>query len=164
MKTCPQCNELLGENVDKCFKCGYVFKNKGQKKNRICPKCQKVYYNISYDICPDCHSPLAIYSEKAKRIADSQENNGMAERNIILKFGLEGLDEVDIKSAEWINKELFGNGVIEFASIFSGASNSELVIMSCLRALVEQNWILTRQLNKTNKNLEKIINLIDNKL
>ena len=75
------------------------------------------------------------------------------------KFGLTDLDAIDLKSVNWIDHELFGNGVIEFASIFSGAKNSELVMMSCLRALVEQNWVLIRQLNKINKQLEEITNL-----
>ena len=164
MKTCPQCNELLGENVDRCFKCGYTFKAKsnsnsisGKPQNRICPKCKKVYYSVTYSTCPNCHTPLALYSETAKQIAEQQEKYGSSKENIAKKYGLEDLDEVDMRSANWINQELFGNGLIEFASIFSGAKNSELVVMSCLRALVEQNWILTRQLNKINRQLEEIV-------
>ena len=118
---------------------------------------KKVYYSVTYSTCPNCHTPLALYSETAKRIAEQQEKYGSSKENIAKKFGLEDLDEVDMRSANWINQELFGNGLIEFASIFSGAKNSELVVMSCLRALVEQNWILTRQLNKINRQLEEIV-------
>lgn len=168
MKTCPQCGELLGERVDRCFKCGHIFQSDSSRlksisrpsakaQDRICPKCQKVYYNITYDVCPNCHSPLALYSERAKQLAEQQEKRGSSRESITSKFGLEDLDEVDTKSVNWVNSELFGNGVIEFASIFSGAKNSELVMMSCLRALVEQNWILTRQLNKINKQLEEVV-------
>jgi RNA polymerase subunit RPABC4/transcription elongation factor Spt4 len=174
MKTCPQCNELLGESVEKCFKCGYTFKaesgisrnvsrQSAKAQTRICPKCQKVYYNVTYDTCPNCHSPLALYSERAKQLAEQQEKSGGSRENITSKFGLEDLDVTDLASVNWINHELFGNGVLEFASIFSGAKNSDLVMMSCLRALVEQNWVLTRQLNKINKKLEEVVKIIDTK-
>lgn len=28
MKQCPHCNEVLGDNSPKCFKCGYIFNMK----------------------------------------------------------------------------------------------------------------------------------------
>lgn len=38
MKNCPVCNEFLGDNVEKCIKCGYLF----QKRVFYCCKCHKI--------------------------------------------------------------------------------------------------------------------------
>lgn len=161
MKTCPKCNELLGENVDRCFKCGHVFTNgkSVKRQNKVCPNCKKIFYNTTYENCTECGSILATYSEQARKMEEKNNSGGKSAAD---KFGLTDLDAIDLKSVNWIDHELFGNGVIEFASIFSGAKNSELVMMSCLRALVEQNWVLIRQLNKINKQLEEITKNADN--
>ena len=35
MKTCPNCKELVGDNVSKCFNCGWNFDDPSEnKKNR----------------------------------------------------------------------------------------------------------------------------------
>ena len=35
MKTCPGCNELVGDNVEKCFNCGWNFENPDADENVI---------------------------------------------------------------------------------------------------------------------------------
>lgn len=167
MKTCPSCGELLGNPVEKCFKCGYVFEEqmKAARRSRplnqvstptvsgkkVCPKCKRVYDGY-FTRCEQCDIPLAVYTpieqKKADKIAKSER--------ILQQFGLSGLDEIDADSVRWVSGELTGNGLLEFSSLLSGAKSSELIMNSCLRALVEQNWILLRQLNKMNNQLEEM--------
>lgn len=158
MKTCPTCGELLGNGVDKCFKCGYLFSTAqgtaSRSGKKICPKCKTIYDNPSLSHCEKCHVPLAVYTPP--------EANAKIKANRVLEqFGLADLDSIDASSVDWINGELRGNGALEWSSLFSGAKSSELVMMSCLRALVEQNWVLLRQLNKMNARLEEISKKID---
>lgn len=167
MKTCPSCGELLGNPVEKCFKCGYVFEEQIQAARRsmplnqvsapktsgkkVCPKCKKVYDGY-FTRCEQCDIPLAMYTPSERK----KEEKIPKSEKVLQQFGLSGLDEIDADSVRWVSGELTGNGLLEFSSLLSGAKSSELIMNSCLRALVEQNWILLRQLNKMNRQLEEM--------
>lgn len=160
MKTCPNCKELLGETVDRCFKCGYSFapSNPGktsQPANRICPKCKRVYYSVPYTNCPNCHVPMPLFSEQAKALAEAEKRRFKV-IDIISSFGLNHLDPTDISSIDRISNELVENGFFEAVSHFSSAKFEDRVMLSCLHALVEQNWIIIRQLNTLNKRMERL--------
>lgn len=181
MKTCPICHELLGNSVDSCFHCGYNFitktggnppasKGKASPKapsQKICPRCKKIYNDVSLTHCESCHVPLAVYTSPDDEIYQEINHQYIPpakankEDRVLEKFGLIDLDDQDASSVRWINGELRGNGMLEWGSLLSGAKSSELVMMSCLRALVEQNWVLLRQLNKMNARLEEISKKID---
>ena len=62
MKTCPKCGELLGNPVEKCFKCGHIFpaSESGQSNKRVCPKCLEVF-DARTTNCPNCNVPTSIY-------------------------------------------------------------------------------------------------------
>lgn len=152
MKTCPQCGELLGEQVDRCFKCGHDFTNGKslKRQTKICPKCKKIYYNVTYENCTECGSTLALYS-KPQEVPKHDFTRITADQ-----FGLNELDPIDTASVEWINRRLFEGRAADISSILAGVKFNEAIVMSYLRALVEQNWVLTRQLNKINKQLEEI--------
>ena len=70
------------------------------------------------------------------------------------KYGLEYLDQKDLESVRNIGYALMGNGMIEFGTALSG-SGVDVAKMSYLRALVEQNWIIIRQLDRLNKKLDR---------
>lgn len=71
------------------------------------------------------------------------------------KYGLSELDPKDQESVRTISNSLMGNSLIELANIFNG-SNVDSAKMSFLRALVEQNWIIIRQLDRLNKRLDRL--------
>lgn len=71
------------------------------------------------------------------------------------KYGLSELDPKDIESVRTITNSLMGNSLIELGNVFSG-SGVDSAKMSYLRALVEQNWIIIRQLDRLNKRLEHL--------
>ena len=70
------------------------------------------------------------------------------------KYGLDGLEGKNLESARAISNALMGNSLIELANIFNG-SNVDSAKMSFLRAIVEQNWIIIRQLDAINKKLDR---------
>lgn len=165
MITCPKCGELNGNDRTKCFKCGANLNSapskpgsaSAQRANRICPKCKKVFYNAFYTECPNCHVPMALYSEEAKKAAEQAEKKPSGAEKALAKFRLDGLDPVDAESVRWISGELFANGFLETLSIFSRRTDlPDFVMMKSLRALVEQNWVIIRQLDRLNKTLEKL--------
>ena len=68
------------------------------------------------------------------------------------KYGLEYLDQKDLESVRSIGYALMGNNLIELGTTLSG-SGVDVAKMSYLRALIEQNWIIIRQLDRLNKKL-----------
>lgn len=44
MKTCPKCGELVGDNVDTCFNCGFVFRPAAGKRRNEDPKARYEYH------------------------------------------------------------------------------------------------------------------------
>lgn len=70
------------------------------------------------------------------------------------KYGLDGLEGKNLESARAISNALMGNSLIELGNIFTG-SGVDTAKMSFLRAIVEQNWIIIRQLDAINKKLDR---------
>ena len=70
------------------------------------------------------------------------------------KYGLEYLDPKDMESVRSIGNALMGNGMIELGTALTG-SGVDVAKMSYLRALIEQNWIIIRQLDRLNKKLDQ---------
>lgn len=73
------------------------------------------------------------------------------------KYQLEGIDEKDMIVLERITKDLAGNGFFKTATAFSFAKPEEKAKVSYLSALVEQNWVVIRQLDRISKNIEKLV-------
>jgi len=71
------------------------------------------------------------------------------------KYNLETLDSNDEALAEDIVLKLVHNGA--FTSGFTGKIE-DLTKITLLSALTEQNWIIINQLNRLNKNIEKLAN------
>ena len=71
------------------------------------------------------------------------------------KYGLEYLDPKDMESVRNIGHALMGNSLTELGAALTGVSGVELAKLSYLRALIEQNWIIIRQLDRLNKKLDQ---------
>ena len=76
------------------------------------------------------------------------------EAELLAKYGLKDISSKDIESVKSIVSELAGNKWLETGAILSGASASDMAQTSCLEALVEQNWIIIRQLDRICKKLD----------
>lgn len=73
------------------------------------------------------------------------------------RYQLEDLDEKDLVVLQRIANDLFGKGLIKTSMALTFAKIEEQAKVAYLSALVEQNWILMRQLSRLNKNIEKLI-------
>lgn len=88
---------------------------------------------------------MALFSSESKE--DKRERKT---QEILAKYGLEDLtDPRDAETVKGITYGLTGSKLIEFGTTFSGSAE-DVAKLSLLRAIVEQNWIIIRQLDKLN--------------
>ncbi len=70
------------------------------------------------------------------------------------RYQLEDLDEKDAIVLDRIAKDLAANTIFKTGMALSFAKVEEQAKVTYLSALVEQNWMIIRQLSRLNKNLE----------
>lgn len=88
-------------------------------------------------------------------------NEAIKIKNLLDKYGLGSLGNAeDIKSVRRVASELIGTGLMETGMIFGGdrsVSLSDRLQVHSQRAMLEQNWIIIRQLDRLNSNIEKLL-------
>ncbi len=96
---------------------------------------------------------MALFKEKETK----EEKQERRELEMFQKYGLDTLtDPQDIASARKIVTELVGTGLLETGMKLSmGAKPEDQLQVVYQRTLMEQNFIIIRQLDKLNKLLEK---------
>lgn len=72
---------------------------------------------------------------------------------IVAKYHLDGINPKDLESIQSINSELFGTGMMEFGTLLSGKAEDNVKI-AYLNTLIQQNWIIIRQLDEISKKLK----------
>lgn len=93
---------------------------------------------------------MALFNKENKEDKAARKAAELLER-----FGLEELqDERDLEAVKVIATEMAGNSLIEFGTALSGKAE-DVAKISYLRAVLEQNWIIIRQLDRLNRNLSK---------
>ncbi|MDD2952513.1 MAG: hypothetical protein PHC95_05035 [Parabacteroides sp.] len=86
---------------------------------------------------------------------ESKEEKTARETNELMnRYGLETLSESDKASIRKIIADLSGLGLMK-AGILLGGKAEDTAKLGYLSALVEQNWIIIRQLDQLNKKLDK---------
>jgi hypothetical protein len=99
---------------------------------------------------------MALFGGKEKETKEEKE--ARKERELLEKYGLQNLTNAeDIASVRKIVSELSGTGLMELG-IALGGGNEKDVLKNQLyyqRAIVEQNFILIRQLDRIASLLEK---------
>jgi len=96
---------------------------------------------------------MALFKEKETK----EDKQARKEQELFEKYGLDSLtDPQDIQSARKIVTELAGTGLMETGMKLSMAAKPEDQLQVVYqRTLMEQNFIIIRQLDKLNKLLEK---------
>ena len=72
------------------------------------------------------------------------------------KYQLEDLDEKDLVVLQRIAYDLVGNNFFKAGMVLSFAKAEEQAKVTYLSTLVEQNWMIIRQLSRLNKNMEEL--------
>ena len=73
------------------------------------------------------------------------------------RYQLEDLDEKDMKVLQKIATDLTGNSFFKVGMALSFAKAEEQAKVGYLSALVEQNWMIIRQLSRLNKGIETLL-------
>ena len=95
---------------------------------------------------------MALFSGNKETAEEKQERKT---QELMEKFGIEDLQDEHDKQTAWkIAGALAGNGWMEAGALLKG-NGTDAAKLSYLRAIVHQNWIIIRQLDRLNKNLEK---------
>ena len=95
---------------------------------------------------------MGIFSKESKE--DKQANEMQKFMN---KYQLEDLDEKDLIVLQRIASDLAGNNFFKVGMALSFAKAEEQAKVTYLSAVVDQNWMMIRQLSRLNKNIEKLI-------
>lgn len=74
---------------------------------------------------------------------------------ILDRYELGKLSHEYANAVKGISLELAGTGMMEFGSLLSGMKSEDTLKISYLNALIEQNWIIIRQLDEISKKLNK---------
>ena len=86
---------------------------------------------------------------------NNQEKQEQKTLALMQRYGLEGLsDPRDAQAVRNIASNLAGNKLIEVGALFQG-NGIDSAKMSYLNAIMEQNFIMIRQLDRIAKALEK---------
>ena len=95
---------------------------------------------------------MALFKEKESK----EEKQERKELEIFQKYGLDELtDPRDLASAKKIVSELVGTGLMETGMKLSMAKAEDQLQVSYQRAMMEQNFIIIRQLAKLTNLLDK---------
>lgn len=73
------------------------------------------------------------------------------------RYQLEDLDDKDMKVLQRIATDLTGNSFFKVGMALSFAKAEEQAKVGYLSALVEQNWMIIRQLSRLNKGVETLL-------
>lgn len=90
----------------------------------------------------------------AKETKDEKQEKEM--QKFMDRYQLDEINQKDLVVIKKIAADLAGNGFLKAGMALSFARAEEQAKVTYLSALVEQNWLIMRQLNRLNSNLEKM--------
>ncbi|WP_130807658.1 hypothetical protein [Senegalia massiliensis] len=97
---------------------------------------------------------MALFGEKKTKEEKQKEKL----QKFMERYQLEDLDEKDLVVLQKIAGDLAGNGAFKAGMALSFAKAEEQAKVTYLSALVEQNWMIIRQLSRLNKSIEDLNN------
>lgn len=96
---------------------------------------------------------MALFNSKEnKEDKKQQEINSFIE-----KYQLDEIDDKDLIIIKKIATDLIGNNLLKAGMALSFAKAEEQAKVSYLSALVNQNWIMIRQLSNISNKLDKLL-------
>lgn len=101
---------------------------------------------------------MALFNDVSK-----QEKNEQKIQEMMNRLGLDRLSDADYKSCKKILNDLFGLGLMKAGMALSFAKSEEQCKVGYLSAMVEQNWIIIRQLDELNQRLDWMMRNQNNK-
>lgn len=96
---------------------------------------------------------MALFGKKETK--EEKEERKLQE--FMERYQLENLDEKDLVVLQRIANDLVGNSFFKVGMALSFAKAEEQAKVTYLSALVEQNWMIIRQLGRLNESIEKLV-------
>lgn len=96
---------------------------------------------------------MALFNTKENKDDKKQQEIN----NFMNKYQLEEIDDKDLVMIKKIATDLIGNNLLKAGMALSFAKAEEQAKVSYLSALVNQNWIMIRQLNNISNKLDKLL-------
>lgn len=166
------------------FPCSYCKKRIDKSEDaKMCPHCNVVMHKKCWDENKGCTTPgckgrfnaaAAAQSKPAPMPVDPKKVDPFhgldrkqeeRARQLLQQYGLEGLENADdINAVRRITAELAGTNLMEAGMLISSligeknTSVSDRLQVYFQRAIIEQNFILIRQIDRLNSNIEKLFN------
>ena len=94
---------------------------------------------------------MALFNSKENKDDKKQQEIN----NFMTKYQLDEIDDKDLVIIKKIATDLIGNNLLKAGMALSFAKAEEQAKVTYLSALVNQNWIMIRQLNNISNKLDK---------
>lgn len=94
---------------------------------------------------------MGLFGSKESKEEKQQKKSA----ELMAKYGLQNLSSEYQDAVKNISSELAGTGLIEFGATLSGMKSEDQLKVSYLNALIQQNWIIMRQLDEIANLLKK---------
>jgi len=101
---------------------------------------------------------MGLLKNKKTKEEKKQDKQHQQLQEFMEKYQLEDLDEKDMAVLQRIVNDLMLNGLLKTSMALSFAKVEEQAKVNYLATLVDQNWMIIRQLSIINKNIEKLVN------
>jgi len=96
---------------------------------------------------------MAVFNGKKE---SKEEKQARKAQEMAQRLGLDALSPTNAQSVRYVVNTLANSNLLELGSLLSGGSNTgQDITNTYLNALVEQNWIMIRQLDEISKKLDK---------
>ena len=92
-----------------------------------------------------------------KEKESKEDKQGKEMQKFTDKYQLEDLDEKDLIVLKRIAGGLVGTGLMRTGVMLSFGKAAEKVQIGYLGTMVDQNWMMIRQLGRLNRNIEKLL-------
>lgn len=94
---------------------------------------------------------MGLFINEEKKQQQQEEKN----KKILAKYELENISKEYTNAIKNINSELAGSGLGELGNLLApNAANASRIQIQFLNTIVQQNWIIIRQLDDLNKKIK----------
>lgn len=100
---------------------------------------------------------MGIFGSKEDKLEKQRQQEQEELNKLMAKYNLKNMDTEDLKVLKRISNDLSANGLFKMGMALSFAKGEEQAKVTYLSALVEQNWLMIKQLSDLNNKLDKLI-------
>lgn len=100
---------------------------------------------------------MGVFGNKEDKIQKAQEKERKELEKFMSRYNLKNLSIEDLEVLKRISTDLAGNGFFKIGMALSFSKAEEQAKVTYLSALVEQNWLVIKQLGDLNNKLDALM-------